>query len=116
VWQFWALDEVCSHLDDQAIASARLKAIRRPNHGCKSVSCKPDDYLFSVWGAYLRNLVINLTNRTSLLISVGHSIIYAHANAVKMYREEYKPTQKGQIGITLNGDWAIPYDDNQASK
>ncbi|KAF8169515.1 beta-glucosidase [Pholiota molesta] len=46
---------------------------------------------------------------------VGHSIIYAHANAVKMYREEFKPTQKGQIGITLNGDWAIPYDDNQAN-
>ncbi|KAF8179838.1 beta-glucosidase [Pholiota molesta] len=46
---------------------------------------------------------------------VGHSIIYAHANAVKLYREEYKPTQKGQIGITLNGDWAIPYDDNQAN-
>ncbi|KAF9476097.1 beta-glucosidase [Pholiota conissans] len=46
---------------------------------------------------------------------VGHSVIYAHANAVKMYREEFKPTQKGQIGITLNGDWAMPYDDNQAN-
>ncbi|KAF8965774.1 glycoside hydrolase family 1 protein [Flammula alnicola] len=43
---------------------------------------------------------------------VGHSIIFAHANAVKLYREQFKPTQKGQIGITLNGDWAMPYDDN----
>lgn len=48
--------------------------------------------------------------------SVGHSIIYAHANAVKLYREEFKPTQKGQIGITLNGDWAMPYDDKPESK
>jgi len=43
---------------------------------------------------------------------VGHNIILAHAHAVKLYREEFKPSQKGQIGITLNGDWAMPYDDN----
>ncbi|KAB5590216.1 Beta-glucosidase [Ceratobasidium theobromae] len=42
---------------------------------------------------------------------VGHSVILAHAHAVKIYREEFKPSQKGQIGITLNGDWAVPYDD-----
>lgn len=34
---------------------------------------------------------------------VGHSLLMAHANAVKVYREEFKPTDKGQIGITLNG-------------
>lgn len=116
MWQFWALDEVSSHLDDQVIASARLKAIRRPNHGCKSVPCKSDEASIFCVGRLFALLLINLTNRAILLISVGHSIIYAHAHAVKMYREEYKPTQKGQIGITLNGDWAIPYDDNQASK
>ncbi|KAF9447997.1 glycoside hydrolase family 1 protein [Macrolepiota fuliginosa MF-IS2] len=44
---------------------------------------------------------------------VGRSLILAHAHAVKAYREEFKPKQKGQIGITLNGDWAMPYDDNQ---
>jgi len=43
---------------------------------------------------------------------VGHSIILAHAHAVKVYREQFKPTQNGQIGITLNGDWAMPYDDS----
>lgn len=47
--------------------------------------------------------------------SAGHSIIYAHANAVKLYREQFKSTQKGQIGITLNGDWAMPYDDKPES-
>ncbi|KAG2123266.1 glycoside hydrolase family 1 protein [Suillus clintonianus] len=43
---------------------------------------------------------------------VGHSVILSHAYAVKIYREEFKAAQGGQIGITLNGDWAMPYDDN----
>ncbi|KZP20343.1 glycoside hydrolase family 1 protein [Athelia psychrophila] len=41
----------------------------------------------------------------------GHSVILASASAVQAYRTEFKPTQGGQIGITLNGDWAMPYDD-----
>ncbi|KAG8688814.1 Beta-glucosidase 1B, partial [Ceratobasidium sp. 395] len=45
----------------------------------------------------------------------GHSVILAHAYAVKLYREQFKPTQKGQIGITLNGDWAEPYDQTPAN-
>ncbi|KAH8102097.1 beta-glucosidase 1B [Cristinia sonorae] len=43
---------------------------------------------------------------------VGHSVILSHAYAVKAYREEFKEKQGGQIGITLNGDWAMPYDDS----
>ena len=50
------------------------------------------------------------------LYSVGHNLILAHAHAVKIYRERYKPTQHGQIGITLNGDWQMPYDHNPESK
>ncbi|KAG6380493.1 glycoside hydrolase family 1 protein [Boletus reticuloceps] len=42
---------------------------------------------------------------------VGHNVILAHAYAIKVYREEFRPMQKGEIGITLNGDWTIPYDD-----
>lgn len=48
--------------------------------------------------------------------SVGHSVILSHANAVKLYREEFKEKQGGQIGITLNGDWAMPYDDSPQSE
>lgn len=43
---------------------------------------------------------------------VGHNVILAHAYASKLYREEFKQAQGGQIGITLNGDWALPYDDS----
>lgn len=48
--------------------------------------------------------------------SVGHNVILSHAHAVKVYREEFKVKQGGEIGITLNGDWAMPYDDSPQSK
>lgn len=41
---------------------------------------------------------------------VGHSLLIAHARAAKAYQKDFAPTQKGVIGITLNGDWAEPYD------
>lgn len=47
--------------------------------------------------------------------SVGHNLIISHASAVKLYRDEFKAKQGGQIGITLNGDWQMPYDDNPES-
>ncbi|KAI0767555.1 beta-glucosidase [Fomes fomentarius] len=43
---------------------------------------------------------------------VGHNLILAHAYACKLYREQFKAAQGGQIGITLNGDMALPYDDS----
>ena len=39
----------------------------------------------------------------------------AHAYAVKLYRDEFKVAQGGQIGICLNGDWAMPYDNSPES-
>ncbi|KAJ5147000.1 uncharacterized protein N7443_001403 [Penicillium atrosanguineum] len=41
---------------------------------------------------------------------VGHSILVAHGAAVKIYRDEFKAQDGGEIGITLNGDWAEPWD------
>ncbi len=46
----------------------------------------------------------------------AHSLIYSHALAVDIYRREFKQKQGGQIGITLNCDWAEPIDDTEASK
>ena len=34
---------------------------------------------------------------------VGHNILIAHANAVKIFRDHYKSKIDGEIGITLNG-------------
>ncbi|TLS29684.1 hypothetical protein PpBr36_00472 [Pyricularia pennisetigena] len=41
---------------------------------------------------------------------VGHNLLVAHGRAVKVYREEFKPQDKGEIGITLNGDATFPWD------
>jgi len=39
---------------------------------------------------------------------VGHNILIAHGSAVKVYREEFKARDGGEIGMTLNGRLSIP--------
>jgi beta-glucosidase len=41
---------------------------------------------------------------------VAHNLLNAHAAVVDLYRKQFKPLQRGLIGITLNHDWAEPYD------
>jgi beta-glucosidase len=45
---------------------------------------------------------------------VAHNIIISHGAIVKLYREKYKPTQKGQIGIVLNPLWFVPYSNHKS--
>jgi beta-glucosidase len=47
---------------------------------------------------------------------VGHNLLLAHGAAVKVYREKYQGTQKGQIGIALNSEWHYPYSDSPADR
>lgn len=56
------------------------------------------------------------TDTLNHVFSVAHHVILSHALAVQLYRNEFKPTQGGVIGITLNGDMAIPYDDSPESR
>ncbi|XP_061162617.1 lactase/phlorizin hydrolase-like, partial [Saccostrea echinata] len=39
---------------------------------------------------------------------VSHNLIKAHAKAYRVYENEFKTKQKGQVGITLNTDWQVP--------
>jgi len=39
----------------------------------------------------------------------GHNFLIAHGKAVKIYREEFKPKNGGQIGITLNGKFSFTF-------
>ncbi|XP_063805268.1 lactase/phlorizin hydrolase-like [Pseudophryne corroboree] len=39
---------------------------------------------------------------------VSHNIVKAHAKAWHVYHEQYRPLQHGQLGISLNSDWAEP--------
>ncbi|KAE9592701.1 hypothetical protein Lal_00028951 [Lupinus albus] len=47
---------------------------------------------------------------------VTHNLILAHAAAVKVYREKFKVTQKGQIGVTLNSAWVVPISQSKEDK
>lgn len=62
------------------------------------------------------NYLLHRHGLPDLVCSVAHNVILSHALAVQLYRNEFKPSQRGVIGITLNGDMAIPYDDSPESK
>ena len=40
--------------------------------------------------------------------AAAHNVLLAHARAVKRYRSEFAPAQRGAIGITLNVPFALP--------
>ncbi|KAH7162220.1 glycoside hydrolase superfamily [Dactylonectria estremocensis] len=44
--------------------------------------------------------------------TVGHTELIAHAYTCDMYKKEFKPTQKGNIMITLHGNWSEPWDED----
>ncbi|CAI9104136.1 OLC1v1002757C1 [Oldenlandia corymbosa var. corymbosa] len=43
---------------------------------------------------------------------VAHHILLSHAAAAKLYKDKYKASQNGQVGIVLVTNWVIPYDPN----
>ncbi|XP_060595948.1 lactase/phlorizin hydrolase-like [Ruditapes philippinarum] len=40
----------------------------------------------------------------------GHNLLRSHAKVYRLYEKEYKPSQKGQVGITLSHMWGEPRD------
>lgn len=44
---------------------------------------------------------------------VGHTELVSHGHAVKLYREKYQLFQNGEIGITLHGNYSVPWDEHE---
>ncbi|XP_057948366.1 beta-glucosidase 13-like [Malania oleifera] len=42
----------------------------------------------------------------------AHHLLLAHANAAKVYRENYQDTQGGEIGLSLGAQWYLPLTDD----
>ncbi|KAJ9174419.1 hypothetical protein P3X46_013064 [Hevea brasiliensis] len=55
---------------------------------------------------YMGNCISGDSSREPYL--VAHHLLLAHASAVRLYKEKYQATQKGQIGITIVTNWFIP--------
>ncbi|CAG5136319.1 unnamed protein product [Candidula unifasciata] len=49
-----------------------------------------------------------------LVYPVGHNLIRAHAEAYIIYRDTYKASQNGQVGIALHSDWYVPKTNSSA--
>ncbi|EPS34571.1 putative beta-glucosidase [Penicillium oxalicum 114-2] len=52
---------------------------------------------------------------------VGKALILSHTRAVRLYNKEFRVSQKGQVGISLNGDYYEPWNaqderDHQAAE
>ncbi|XP_020553303.1 beta-glucosidase 13-like isoform X2 [Sesamum indicum] len=43
----------------------------------------------------------------------AHHLLLSHAEATKLYKKKYQPIQSGEIGITLNTVWMVPYSSSQ---
>ncbi|XP_037819304.1 myrosinase 1 isoform X1 [Lucilia sericata] len=46
----------------------------------------------------------------------GHNLLKAHAEVVHMYRDEYKKSQKGRMGITVDVSWPEPKTDSSEDR
>ncbi|CAG5136706.1 unnamed protein product [Candidula unifasciata] len=46
--------------------------------------------------------------KPELVYVVGHNLLLAHTEAYHLYKDSYKDSQKGQVGIDLHTTWYIP--------
>ncbi|XAR63408.1 Beta-primeverosidase [Bertholletia excelsa] len=47
---------------------------------------------------------------------VGHHMLLSHAEVVKLYKQKYQASQKGEIGISQVTHWMLPYSDASSNK
>ncbi len=55
------------------------------------------------------------SERSTMPYRIAHSALLTHAKTVKLYREQYKKSQAGDIGLVLNTDMFYPKDKSSAS-
>ncbi|XP_059449563.1 beta-glucosidase 12-like [Corylus avellana] len=64
--------------------------------------------------SYVPNCTAAGNSATELYI-VGHNLLLAHGAVVKLYKDNYQPHQKGQIGLAMYSTWVEPKDNTSSS-
>ncbi|XP_061162615.1 uncharacterized protein LOC133171833 [Saccostrea echinata] len=67
-----------------------------------------EPFVVSNHGYEIGVMAPGLTGKGDRIYAAGHNLIKAHAKAYRIYEKDFKKTQKGIIGITLNTDWQVP--------
>ncbi|KAH0765987.1 hypothetical protein KY285_001858 [Solanum tuberosum] len=63
--------------------------------------------------AFTNNNMCGVGNAATEPYIVGHHMLLAHAKAVNLYRDKYKASLKGKIGISLISNWFVPNSTNK---
>ncbi|ESO98171.1 hypothetical protein LOTGIDRAFT_174304 [Lottia gigantea] len=74
-----------------------------------------EPWVVSIQGHGIGDMAPGLKGLGTNTYIVAHNILKSHALAFHIYDEEFRKTQKGQIGITLSFSFAIPEDPGNPS-
>lgn len=69
-----------------------------------------EPWVFTVMGYGTGEMAPGGRNLQTHPYLAAHNVLRAHAEAYHAYNSTYKAAQKGEVGITLNCDWAEPAD------
>ncbi|XP_057519801.1 cyanidin 3-O-glucoside 5-O-glucosyltransferase (acyl-glucose)-like isoform X2 [Amaranthus tricolor] len=54
-----------------------------------------------------------LNAKTPKVINVAHKLLIGHASVANLYREKYKATQHGFVGLNICANWCLPEGDDE---
>uniref|UniRef100_A0A1I8JDR7 beta-glucosidase n=1 Tax=Macrostomum lignano TaxID=282301 RepID=A0A1I8JDR7_9PLAT len=69
-----------------------------------------EPWVFTVLGYGLGAHAPGTKDLVNTVYIVSHNLLRAHAKAYRLYEKDFKPTQQGKVGITLNGAYVLPKD------
>uniref|UniRef100_A0A8W8K6B5 beta-glucosidase n=1 Tax=Magallana gigas TaxID=29159 RepID=A0A8W8K6B5_MAGGI len=73
-----------------------------------------EPFVVSNHGYEIGVMAPGLKGKGDRIYASGHNLIKAHAKAYRIYEKDFKSTQKGMVGITLNTDWQVPKNPNDS--